>query len=165
MEETLPIFLTLLLMFGGLLLIIVPSVPVSALEWTIGVVFAALTQFERVTLGAVAVMSVFMLVGATSQFWMPLFGLRGRSISCLGMVAFFAGMIVGGAAIPIPIIGSIVGGVIAVMAVEFSRERNAKKAFRSGKAAFRLVILGMIVELLFSMGIIATFIISVFTTA
>ena len=159
------ITLTLAAMFASLFLILIPSVPVSALEWAIALVFGIFTSFERFTPVAAVIATILMLIGATSGLWMPLLGLRGRSISCLGMVAFFIGMVAGSALIPIPFLGTIIRRVVGVMLVEYLRVGKKEAAFESGKTALKLVIYGMIAEFVFSTLIIVTTIVSIAMTA
>jgi uncharacterized protein YqgC (DUF456 family) len=158
------ITLTLVAMFASLFLILIPSVPVSALEWAIALVFGVLTGFERFTPVAAVSATIFMLIGATSGLWMPLLGMRGRSISCMGMVAFFIGMIAGSALIPVPFLGTIIGGVIGVMLVEYMRSGNKEATLESGRSAFKLVIYGMVAEFIFATAVIVTTIVSIVTT-
>lgn len=158
------IFITLALMTLALLLIFIPAVPVSALEWAIAMVYGTLTGFTRLTPAAALLITVFMVIGSTSAFWMPFFGLRGKSLSCLGLFAFFVGMALGTALLPIPFVGTIAGGVIGVMLVEFARIQEWRRTIQSGSAALRLVVYGMLAELGFAVAIVLTTIVSIFST-
>jgi hypothetical protein len=51
--EPLLIIITIVLMIGSLFLILLPSIPVTALEWAIAIVFAAMTGFTRFPLIAI----------------------------------------------------------------------------------------------------------------
>lgn len=150
------IIVTFVTMIGSLLLILIPSVPVTALEWAIALIFGMLTGFERFTPFAAGVVTLLMILGSTSGLWLPFLGMKGRQISCLGMVAFFIGMAVGSSVIPIPFLGTIIGGVIGVMLVEYLRIGKAKEAVASGKSALRMVIYGMIAEFVFATAIVIT---------
>jgi uncharacterized protein YqgC (DUF456 family) len=143
---------------------VIPVIPVAALEWAIALIFAALTQFERTTPAALVIMTVCMLVGATAAWWTPLIGLRGKQMSCWGLVAFFVGLIVGGFVIPLPILGSIIGGIGAVMLVEFARLRDAQRALHSGGAALKTILYGLVIEFLCAVIIVITFLVSLLTT-
>lgn len=164
MMETIGIFGTLGVMILTMFLILIPSVPVSALQWTIVMLYGAFTGFERFTLWAALFATLFMILGSTSSFWMPLFGLRGRQISCMGMIAFFIGMIVGSIVIPIPFLGTIIGAVIGVVLVEYTRFGEWEQAIQSGGSALKLIIFAMIAELVFSSAIIGTFLVSIVMT-
>ena len=156
--------LTLLLMILALILIVIPVVPVAALEWTILMIFGALTGFERLTVPAAIVATTLMILGSTSQYWAPFLGLKGKQMTCLGLIAFFVGAAVGTGLIPIPILGTLIGGVVAVMIVEFINTQNWRQALVGGRAALRTFVIGMIMEFIFAVAIVATMIFSLATT-
>ena len=155
--------IVMILMMLSLFLVFIPVVPVAAVEWAIAMVFGALTAFERLTIPAAIVMTVFMVIGSTSQYWAPFLGLKGKQMSWLGILAFFVGAILG-TAIPVPIIGTLIGGLIAVIIVEFINSQDWRKALIGGKAALKTFIVGMVMEFIFSAMIVATMIISLATT-
>jgi len=157
--------ITLILMVIGLMLILIPAVPVSALQWTIAIIYAALTGFQRVTPAAALLMSLFMILGATSGLWLPFFGLKGRNLSCLGLLAFFIGTIAGSFFIPIPILGALIGGVAGVMMVEYAQILEMGQAIQRGWTAVKLILMTMVAEFIFAVLIFATFVISVLSTA
>lgn len=160
---------TIVVLAGGILmvlmlgLILVPAVPVTVAEWAMAMLVAALTQFERVTPGAALLMTGLMALSATSGLWLPLLGLRG-SVSCMGMIAFFVGMLAGSALIPIPFVGTIVGGVIGVILIELLRQRNTQAAMQSGQMAAKMVVAQMILELTLSGLVIVIYLVSVLST-
>lgn len=162
--DALLIPVTLFFMILALFLILLPMVPVAALEWAILVVFAALTGFERVTIPAAIVATILMIIGSTSQYWAPFLGLQGKQMTCLGLIAFFVGAAVGTGVIPIPILGTLIGGVVAVMIVEFINTQNWRQALIGGRAALKTFIIGMIMEFIFAALIVATMIFSLATT-
>lgn len=164
---TIPLFsiITLFVMGGCLLLILIPAVPVSALEWALAMLLGVATGFTRLAPAAAIIVTVLMVIGSTSQFWMPMLGMRGDGLSCAGLIAFFIGMAIGTAVIPIPIIGTLLGGLIAVIIVEYGRVRELSKAFRSGSIALRQVIYGMIAEFVFAVSIFGVTLVSVLSTA
>lgn len=167
--ESVLIIATMVLMLLSLCLIVVPVMPVSALEWALAMIFTGLslafTGSSRVTLPAALLMTLFMLIGSTSALWMPFLGLRGKDISCLGLIAFFIGCIVGGIVIPVPLLGSMLGGILAVVIVEYAKIRELRQALRSGGAALKVIIYGMVAEFIFATTIVVTFIISILTTS
>lgn len=158
------IVITLTLMVGALFLIALPSVPVTTLEWAIAMIFGALTVFERLPLIAVIIITIMMILGVTSGIWMPLFGLRGRKVSCMGLVVFFIGMILG-TGIPIPIIGNLIGGMLALFLFEYVRTGDYEYAFDKGESAFWVVLASMFVEFLMAVTVIITTAISIVVTA
>lgn len=160
--EPLLITITIALMIGALFLILVPSIPVTALEWAIAMIFGAFTVFERLPLPAAALITVMMILGISSGLWMPLFGLKGRKVSCMQLIAFFVGMIIG---TPVPIVGNFIGGMMAVFLLEFLRTGDHDEAFKSGETAFWVVLASMFVEFLMAVTVVLTTIISIVVTA
>lgn len=154
--------LVLIIMTGTLFLILIPSVPVSALEWTIAILFGALTGFERLTLWAALIITLLMLMGSTSGLWLPFFGLKGRQISCMGMVAMFVGMAIGSGIMPF--IGTLIGGVIGVMFVEYVRGADVDDAFDTGKSTLVIMLMGMAAEFVFASAIVFTTLVSIVMT-
>jgi hypothetical protein len=160
------IVLTLVVMTGVLLLAFVPIVPASALQWTLALILGALTGFERVTVPAVVIITIWALLGSTSGLWLPFFGIQGgKRLSCLGLIAFMLGAAAGTAFIPIPVVGTVAGGVGAVTLVELARVGQVRPALRGGALALRLMVLGFVLEFVFSLAILVTVIASVALTA
>lgn len=169
MLESLLILITLLVMVLSLALIVVPAAPVTALEWALLMVYVvishALTGASVVTLPVGILATGLMITGVTSQYWLPLFGMRGDGLTCMGTLAFFAGMFIGSLVIPIPFLGTITGGVLAVVLFEYSRVRQMTSALRSGKSALKLIVTGMVLEIVFAIAIILLFVASVLTAS
>lgn len=163
-DETIMIVITLGLMFFSLFLILIPAVPVTALEWAIAIVFGALTGFSRLPLLSGLIITILMILGVTSTLWMPFLGLRGRKISCLAMVGFFVGMILG-TAIPIPIIGSFLGGMMGVFIVEYLQTSDYDHAMDAGESAVVIMVMSMFVEFMMAGAIVLVTIISIVGTA
>ncbi len=155
--------LVFIIMVAALLLIMIPAVPVSAVEWAILMIFGALTAFEQITVPAAILATVLMVIGSSSQYWAPFLGLKGKQMSCLSIIGFFIGAIIGTAVIPIPFLGTIVGGVLAVMVIEFLNTQDWRASLIGGKAALKTYIIGMVMEFVFSVLIIITFVVSVTT--
>ena len=155
--------IVLILMVCMLLLIVVPVVPVTAVEWAIFMIFGALTAFDKLSIPAVGVATAFMIIGSTSQYWAPFLGLKGKQMSCLSIIGFFVGAMLGTAIIPIPILGTLIGGILVVIAIEFLNTQDWRKALVGGKMALQTFIIGMAMELVFSILIIITFVVSLST--
>lgn len=155
--------IVLILMVVALVLIVIPAVPVTAVEWAIFMIFGALTAFDKLSVPAIVVATVFMVIGSTSQYWAPFLGLKGKQMSCLSIIGFFVGAILGTAIIPIPILGTLIGGILVVIAIEFLNTQDWRKALVGGKMALQTFIIGMAMELVFSILIIITFVVSLST--
>lgn len=160
---------TLLLIAIGAMIVmafvsIVPFIPGPLLVWGIGLVAAVLTGFDRVPLGAVILTFFLMLVGTFQEYWLPIFGVRAEGLSCLGAIGSIVGGIAGTFLIPVPILGTIIGTVAGALLVEYARIQEMRHAYQAGMTAFRLYLWGVLVEFIFSVGIIIVFIISIIAT-
>jgi uncharacterized protein YqgC (DUF456 family) len=166
LAQSVLVTLTVVVMGLSLLLIVIPPVPVGALEWAIAILFGLLTGFERLTPSAAVIITVLMIAGITSDFWLPALGFRtGEQVSCMGMVAFFVGMVVGSILIPIPILGSFIGGVGAVVVVEYAQLKEMRQAFRRGGKALKMILYSMVAEFVFAAAIFGVTLVSIVTTA
>jgi uncharacterized protein YqgC (DUF456 family) len=132
--------------------------------WAIGTVFAFVTNFERATPAAVIIMTGLMLVGSTSEIWMPLFGIQSRGLSCLSTVGSVIGSIAGTFFIPIPLVGTIIGAIIGALLVELARGREMRRAVQAGRSVFRLYLVGMVVQFVTGFAMFAVFLVSLWTT-
>lgn len=164
MSDSFWIILTLVLMLVGLALSIVPLLPGSLLIWGIGVTFAYLNDFERVPLLAAGLIILLMIAGSTSGYWMQGVGARSEGGSCLTTTGGIIGALVGTFAIPIPILGTILGLVGGTLLVEFIRLGELEQAMAAGRRALKMHLYSMGIELACSAAIILVFIASVLLT-
>jgi hypothetical protein len=144
-------------MLASLLLLIIPAAPVCLVLWLIAVAAAILTGFSAVTPLTLLVLSALAAVGTSAEAWLPWFGLRGKGIGCMSILAFFAGVIVGSLLIPLPFVGGIAGGVIAIILVQVLELGELRAALRSGGAALRYLLLSILVEGAFAVGMIIVY--------
>lgn len=156
--------LAVLGMIVTLVLSFVPFVPGTAIIWAIGVVFAVLDGFQRATPAAIIVMTLLMVVGSTSEIWMPVLGIRSRGLSCLSTVGSVIGSIVGTFVIPIPLVGTIIGAMAGALLVELVRGREVRRAMQAGRSVFQLYLIGMVVQFVTSLMMFAVFLVSLWTT-
>lgn len=142
----------------------VPFVPGTAIIWAIGTVFAVLTNFERATPAAILIMTVLMVVGSTSEIWMPVLGIRSKGLSCLSTVGSVIGSIVGTFLIPIPLVGTIIGAIAGALLVELARGRQVRRAMQAGRSVFQLYLIGIVVQFVTGLVMFAVFLVSLWTT-
>lgn len=140
-----------LLMVASLGLLIVPAAPVTLLLAVIATLAGFLTGFDTIPVSGLVVIWVVALVGASAEAWLPYFGLRGSGVGCLGIVAFFVGVVVGTFLIPIPILGSVIGGVVCVIGVQVLQLGELRAALRAGGQALKFVLLALLAETVFSL--------------
>ncbi len=162
--ETILILIAIVMMGVGLLLTLVPFLPGPMIVWGIGFVFALIDGFERVTLLALAAMTLLMILGSTADLWMQAFGVNMKGGSCLATLGSILGGIVGTFLIPIPILGTVAGMVIGALLFEFMRQGELDPALQAGQNAFKVYLLSTLAELGASFGILVVFILSVWIT-
>jgi uncharacterized protein len=157
--------ITVVLMMVTLVISLLPFVPGPLLIWGIGLAFAGLDHFVRITPLAAGTMTLLMIAGSTTDFWTPLVGMKTRGASCSSVAGTLIGGLVGTFVIPIPIISTLAGAMVGAMALELLRFGQFKRAMRSGSLAFESYVLSMAVEFVISIVIIAVFLICVSVTA
>jgi uncharacterized protein YqgC (DUF456 family) len=146
LTESLPLALTLILMILAIIASVVPMVPGPALVWAIGLLYAAFTGFERVSVLAAVVMTALMLLGSTSGWWMQAAGMKAQGGSWVAVIGGLVGGLIGSLAIPVPILGTFIGVVAGTLLVELLRVGDAGEAARSGKIALKGYLLTLLTE-------------------
>lgn len=128
------------------LLTIVPIYPGIIATYGIILVAAFLNNFVNITPLAFIVISGIMLFGFTSDFWLPLVGVKTAGLSLLSGVGSIVGGLVGTFIIPVPIIGTLVGTIAGALLVELLLYREMRKAMIAGKTALKLFMVGYAIE-------------------
>lgn len=139
---------------------LLPVVPGPALVWAIGLAYGALTGFTHVTGLSLILMTLLMILGSTTGWWMQALGMHAQGGSCLSILGALVGGLIGTFAIPIPFLGTIVGLVLGALLFEFARVGEFRQAMQSGGAALRGYLLSVLVEGGISILILAVFVIS-----
>jgi uncharacterized protein YqgC (DUF456 family) len=129
----------------------------------VGLVVAISEGFERITVLAVILMTIFMILGSTTDLWLRALGMRSRGGSCWGTLGSLVGGLLG--TMVMPIVGTLIGAVIGALVVEFMRLGEINQAMEAGKSVIEMFILGMIVEFSLSVMIIGVFVVSIWMTA
>src|SRR5262245_42602444 len=163
-ESTL-LVITIVLMVVTLVISLLPFVPGPLFIWGIGLAFAGLDHFVRITPLAAGVMTALMIAGSTTDFWTPLLGMKTRGASCSSVAGTLLGGVVGTFVIPIPIVSTLAGAMVGAMALELLHFGQFRKAIRSAGFALESYILSMAIEFAISILIIAVFLMCVSATA
>jgi uncharacterized protein len=161
LTETTLVASATILMVLALVLSFLPIMPGPVLVWAVAVIFAALEGFERMTPLAVLVVTLIMIVGSVSDFWLPFFGVRTSGVSCQSTIGAFVGGLIGTFFIPIPVVGTLIGSVGGALLVELLRLRELRQAMRAGKHAFKMYVLSYVIQLVTSIAIFVVYFISV----
>ena len=147
-----------------LLISLMPFVPGPALLWGISLAFGILDNFNRLPVLAFLVMTFLMVAGSTTDFWMPLLGMKARGASLGSTLATIAGAMAGTFFIPIPLVGTLAGAMTGALAVEFLYVGNARRSMRAAGMALESYLLSILVEFLINVSIISVFIASLILT-
>jgi len=153
--------LTLIVLGITLLISIIPFVPGPVLMWLICIIYGVVSSFREFTLLSAAGVTLLMLVAASSEFWLPLLGMKTRGLSCSSVIGTLGGGLLGTIFIPIPILGTLIGAIGGAIGLEILRVGDLKVALRAGGFALESFIYGMILEVIINLSIIGVFIFSV----
>lgn len=144
-------------MLAGLVGTVIPGLPGLVVIWLAGLVWALLEDGSGrwVVLG---VLTGLLVLGTVAGYVVPARALGGhvpRSTMVVGVIGAVVGMFV------IPLVGLPIGGVVAVYAAERRRTRDHREAWASTKLALRGFGLGVLVEVLAGLAMIATWVVGV----
>ena len=148
--------LTIAAMIGTLLLSIIPFMSGPLVMWALVLTYAALSN--AFPLPAFIIITVLMIAGITTEYWLPLLGVRVEGMSCLGAVGSMIGGIVGTLVIPVPILGTIIGLIVGAMLIEHARIRQWRRTLQAGGAALKLYVWGVAIGFGFSLLILLVFV-------
>jgi uncharacterized protein YqgC (DUF456 family) len=105
-----------------------------------------------------------MVINSTSDFWLPMLGVKTSGLTCLAAIGSIIGGLIGTFIIPIPIVGTLIGTVLGALIIEYAVLREKTRALRAGQVALKLFIIGYILELVMTFAIFGVFIASIATT-
>ena len=80
---------TIVAMIVVVLASIIPFVPGAILTWALAMVYSLSTR--SVSTPVMLIMTLLMIAGATGDYWLPIIGVRGKGLSCLGAIGSFVG--------------------------------------------------------------------------
>ena len=138
--------ITIILMIGALCVSIIPYISSALLMWGLALIFAFVTELVLVPVPVLVILTLLMIAGATTEYWMPFFGVRVPGMSCLGAVGSLIGGIAGTFILPIPVIGTIIGMIAGAMLIEFVRIRQLSHALQAGRVALKLYLWSIVTE-------------------
>jgi uncharacterized protein YqgC (DUF456 family) len=153
---------TILAMMITVVVSFIPFVPGPFLLWAIALTFGFLTSFTPLTPFAFIIITLLMIVGSTTDIWMPFVGMRARGTSFGGILAGIVGALLGTVIIPLPILGTLAGAALGAITVEYLNAGRTR-ALRAGASAAESYVLSIAVEFIINSAIVLTFIISVVT--
>ena len=145
-ESTLTVIASILMViafFASLL----PFLPGPFLLWLISIVYGVLTGFSQLTVGSAILITALMLIATSKDIWMPLVGMRKYGVSCSSALGMMIGGLVGTFAIPIPIVGTLLGAMGGAILLELLNLGDLQLALKAGGFAFKSFLLGMATEM------------------
>jgi uncharacterized protein YqgC (DUF456 family) len=157
MAETALLAVILILMIVVVLASILPFVPGPAAVWALGILYAALTEFEQVTALPLIVMTLLMILGSTTTWWMQILGMKAQGGSWTAIIGGLIGGLAGTFLIPIPILGTLLGVVGGTLVFELLRLGDANKAAQSGIIAVKGYLITLLTETRISALIVIVF--------
>lgn len=164
MVESTILFTTLFAMLGVLFISLIPFVPGPGLLWLITLLFGVLDQFQHLTLITFIFISMLMLAGSTTDFWMPMLGMKTRGASFSSVLGTIGGGLAGTFIVPIPLLGTFAGAMTGALLLELLRNGNLRQSFKSAGFALESYLLSMLVEFLIGVAMIALFVVSILIT-
>jgi uncharacterized protein len=124
-----------------------PILPGPILLWAIALVYGLLTSWAQLTIPGMVAISVLMIAGMTSDYWLPLLGVKSQGASCNAIVGTILGGLIGTFAIPIPILGTLLGSMAGALVLELLRVGELKKAMFAANFAMKTFLIGMAMEI------------------
>lgn len=141
----------------GLVGAIVPLVPGLLLVWSAVFAYAAFVDgWQAIHPLIFVLITLITIVFTTADLWLPLVGSKKTGASAKTMVLGVVGAIAG--TFLLPILGTIIGYVVGILAAEFLRHRDARPAMRASFGALLGWGVGTAMELVGSILVILIFV-------
>ncbi len=151
-------------MVFGILLTFIPFIPGAVIVWGIGIITAFADHFDRITVLAAIIMTALMILCATRDFWLPVFGVKMAGLSCLTSVGAMVGGVVGIFLIPLPVVNALIGSVIGAVIVELISARKIIRGVKAGTTAATIFVVSYVIELITVFAIFIVFLLSITLT-
>lgn len=154
--------LTLLLFLIGLIGAVVPVLPGALMIWFGILAWAIGENFQRLDWLTLTLLGILALIATFSEYWLrPLVQMRA-GFGWKNIVAAIVGGVLGGFVLSeIPVLGTLfgaaVGSVLGTSAVTFVEKRNMADTLRAAKTYLVGCALSSLVEIVFSLVLLAVF--------
>lgn len=119
----------------GLVGVVIPLLPGTLLVWlTVALYTVAerLNGFATIDPVTFVVITLIALVTGLSDLWLPLIGAKVSGSSFRSLMFGVIGAIIGTFVLPIPLLGSIIGYAVGILAGEYQRYGDWNRALRAG---------------------------------
>jgi hypothetical protein len=134
-----------------------PILPGPIVLWAIALVYGLLTGWAQLTVPGMVAISALMIVGMTSDYWLPLLGIKSQGASCNAIVGTIVGGLIGTFFIPIPIAGTLIGSMAGALLLELLRVGELRKALFAADFAMKTFFIGLAMEIVVNTLIVLVF--------
>ncbi len=134
-----------------------PILPGPIVLWAIALIYGLLTSWAQLTIPGMIAISALMIAGMTSDYWLPLLGIKSQGASCNAIVGTIIGGLIGTFFIPIPIAGTLIGSMAGALLLELLRVGELRKALFAANFAMKTFLIGMATEIVVNFLILAVF--------
>jgi uncharacterized protein YqgC (DUF456 family) len=149
-------------MVVGIAGVVVPVLPGLLLVWAAGIVWVWLDGGGATRIVVGVLLTALLVVGTVAKYVLPARSATGagapRVTLLVGALGGVAGFFL------IPVVGVVVGGVVAVYLAELVRLQHPGTAWRSTWAVLRAVGIGMLIELATAVLMLGTWTVGVLVT-
>jgi uncharacterized protein YqgC (DUF456 family) len=150
---------TAIIMAAGLIGCVIPALPGPPLVFLGAIYYAWQTGWKDVSWPSLSLLFVLMLIGATSNLWLPFLGTRKSGASIWTSVAAFVGGLIGLVVLNLP--GLFIGALGAIAILEYSRHKDWRKVLSAGKGYLAGYLLSIVVELAICIVMIGVFLLAI----
>src|SRR5258706_16137665 len=92
--QILALIVAAIVMAFGTIAAVLPIVPGPAVVWAATVVYAIVTGFHDIGLIPLIILTILMIVGSTSDFWLGLVGVKAAGGSLWSVLGSIGGMVI-----------------------------------------------------------------------
>lgn len=163
MSHLLIIILTSVLLLPGVIMALIPGLPGLLYMLTVALIFGVFDHFEHLTLSNLGILALIMVLAMIADLSSGLIGARWGGASKKSLLYGFLGILVGTVAIPVPVVGSLAGLFIGILAAEWYRTADIKKAEKAALGGFAGSLIGMAVNVTAAITFVVVFLIFAFS--
>lgn len=150
---------TAVLLLPGVVMALIPGLPGLLYMLTVALIFGVFDHFEHLTLANLGILALIMALAMIADLSSGLIGARWGGASTKSLLYGFLGLLIGTVAIPVPVVGSLAGLFIGILAAEWYRTADFKKAEKAAIGGFAGSLVGMAVNVTAAVAFVVSFII------
>lgn len=128
--------ISIVLLIPGLIMSFIPSIPNLVYMFLTVTIFGFYDKFTHLTPTNILILGIISMLAMIIDFISGIVGAKWGGAHWTSIISGLIGLIVGSAFIPIPIFGSLIGMFLGVLASEFYRTNDIRKANRAAMGSF-----------------------------